>query len=246
MRSLVLVLLLASYGLNAQRSGAGLTYTVKPAGIKTAKPPVLILLHGYGSNEADLFSLSAELPPDFTIYSLRAPLSVSDRGYCWFPLSFGADRKIGYDYHAVEKSRLAILSFISEVCRSGRVDSNNVFLMGFSQGAIMAYDLALAAPGKVRGVIALSGRMLPESSAIKTSGSDSGNLRFFIAHGHADEVILYKDGSEAPAILRSKGKQHVTFKDYQLAHTISAGLLRDVRAWLPQQLTKKASGRPVR
>ena len=72
----------------------------------------------------------------------------------FYNLEFLPEQKFKYDYNQAKESRTKILAFISNACKTYKLDSNNVFVMGFSQGAIMGYDLALAAPKKIKGVLA--------------------------------------------------------------------------------------------
>ena len=69
-----------------------LEYLIKKPTDNSAKPPLVIMLHGYGSNEQDLFSFAHELPSEMLIVSARAPLSLGFGSYAWYSINFEADR----------------------------------------------------------------------------------------------------------------------------------------------------------
>lgn len=204
----------------------------------TQKPPVIILLHGYGSNEEDLFDIAKSFDERFITVSLRAPFNANAQGYCWYPLDFTADKQLKHDYKKAIESRAKILSFISSFCKEYKADSTQVFLLGFSQGAIMSYDLAFFNPEKIKGVVALSGLLLEETKKIKTDALKLAKVKFFIAHGNADNVIDIKKGEEAAKFLKDK-KNNVTFKTYDMPHALVGKELNDIKDWLKSNIEKE-------
>src|SRR6185295_9712917 len=134
---------------------------------KTDKTPVLIMLHGYGSNESDLFDIAKSFDERLITFSLRGPFPANGgEGFSWFELSKDekGNRKINYKEAA--ESRKKILSFISNACAEYKLDSTHVIVTGFSQGAIMSFDLGFAAPNKLKAVMPLSGILLEESKKL--------------------------------------------------------------------------------
>ena len=116
------------------------------------------MFHGYGSNEEDLFSFAPELPEELFIISVRAPYGMQGLGYAWYSINFDAEYgKWSNDVQAME-SRDKISNFLDEACTAYKLDGQNVTLLGFSQGAILSYAVALSFPEKVKNLIALSGR----------------------------------------------------------------------------------------
>jgi phospholipase/carboxylesterase len=216
-------------------AGAGdapLKYKHRPANRPNA--PVIIMLHGYGSNEADLFSI--QMMPDCHVFSLRGPYQHPNTGYAWFSLDIRGNGQFSYNYDQAKESRKKILAFISWACREFRADSSHVIVVGFSQGAMMGYDLALHAKGKIAGVAALSGGIIPQSKAdislnIKT-------MPVFIAHGNIDNIVEYSYSVEAKEFLNKQGAT-VTFKSYNHAHNISGAEVADVSAWIKASILKK-------
>ncbi|MEI8137002.1 MAG: hypothetical protein WCH21_06745 [Bacteroidota bacterium] len=212
-------------------------YKVNEPTKKTDKaPPLLIMLHGYGSNEEDLFDVAKVLDPRFMIISIRGPRVVKDGGFCYYDLEFLPEQKFKYDYNQAKESRLKILSFISNACKTYKLDSNNVFIMGFSQGAIMGYDLALAAPKKIKGVLALSGRMMEESKNLKTDWNKAAKTKYFIAHGNSDNVIKIAEADSVVKYFKLKKVTEVTFKNYEMPHSICGTELNDIKKCLTKAI----------
>jgi len=235
-----LILIVFAQFCLAQQEGSGLVYKTRTSSIKTGTVPVLFILHGYGSNEDDLFELSASIDPRYMIYCLRAPLSIGNGGFAWYHLSRDKDKKLLYDYQEAAKSRIKVMQFIREQCRLNKLDSNQVVLMGFSQGAMLAYDLALSYPGKIRSVLALSGRLLEESKS-QSKSTFIQSTSFFIAHGLNDEMIPVSEAEKAKAHLLLIKVRELEYKTYPMQHTINGQEIIDIRAWLRKLLETNTS-----
>ncbi len=215
-----------------------LIYKVNLPAKKSEKAPVIILLHGYGSNEDDLFAIARSFDGRFLTFSLRAPFVAEGQGYCWYTLDRSAEKHLKHVYKLVNESRAKILSFVSNACKTYKADSTQVFLMGFSQGSIMAYDIALSKPEKVKGVIALSGKLLNETKKIKFDSLKVSNIKFFIGHGSMDNLIEIKEADEAAKFLKSK-KNNVLYKTYEIPHSINGQELNDIKIWLKNNIEKE-------
>jgi len=221
----------------AQKINTELTYTLNPT--KTKNPPVLILLHGYGSSENDLIELAKSLDERFLTFALRAPFNGKEVGYAWYELNFLPNKKITSNYNELKQSKAKVLSFISNACQAYKADSTKVFLLGFSQGAIMAYDIALSNPKKIAGVLALSGKMLEDTKKIKPD-KEVASVKFFIAHGKQDNVIDIKEADSASAYLKNNAIKDLTYKNYEMPHSLSGAELNDIKVWLKKALTPPA------
>ncbi len=114
-----------------------LTHRVRPARQNSASPHLLILLHGLGSNEDDLFGLAPYFDPRFTLVSVRAPNAYGNGGYAWFDLNI-TDRGIAIDPASTERGRQTALRFVREAQRAYGAAPERTLLCGFSQGAIMS------------------------------------------------------------------------------------------------------------
>lgn len=110
--------------------------------------PLLVIFHGYGADEADLFSLAGQLPPEFTVASVRAPLQAGP-GFAWFPLR----NDLGYSVAAVTEAADAVEQWLDTI----REGHSSVSLLGFSQGMCMATTLLRHRPDAYAAVVGLSG-----------------------------------------------------------------------------------------
>jgi phospholipase/carboxylesterase len=239
---LFFLLLVFSFVGFSQKIKTQLNYLVKePAGVNN-NTPVLIMLHGYSSNEADLFSLVESIDSRFIVFSLRAPNTISAGRFAWYPMEFLPDQKFKYDYAKIKESKEKILAFIRSACAAYHVDSTQVFLLGFSQGAIMSYELALSNPKKITGVMALSGRMLEETKKLKINWPAAEKVKFFVGHGVSDNVIKISDAENAVKFLKAK-RIDVTYKSYPAVHTITSTELIELNAWLTGAVRSKSDSK---
>lgn len=207
-----------------------LVYIKREPKIKIAKPPVLILMHGLGSNEKDLFGLAAQVPDSFLVVSLRAPFSYTQDGYAWYSVEFKGNQIIG-NVPEMQKSKAKIIKFIDDLATKKIIDSKRIYLGGFSQGAIMSYEIALCNPEKVKGIIVLGGR-LPDGLESRIAKKEQlKNLKIFIAHGTEDKRIEFKKAGEANEFLKKLGLNPI-FKKYPIGHSISDQMWLDAMNWL--------------
>jgi phospholipase/carboxylesterase len=237
MRSIkILVFIFLSSSVFSQKINTSLTYSVNPSKAKSGAP-VLILLHGYGSSESDLIALAKSLDERFLTFSLRAPFNGRDVGYSWYELSFLPNKMIRSNYSELKESEAKVLSFISNACKAYNADSTKVFLMGFSQGAMLAYDIALTSPKKIAGVLALSGKLPEDTKKAKLEPAEVSKVKFFIAHGKQDNVIDIKEADSANAFLKRNAIKDLTYKNYDMPHALSGPELNDIKAWLKKAIT---------
>ncbi|WP_242344897.1 alpha/beta hydrolase [Anaeromyxobacter terrae] len=195
------------------------------------RSPLLLLLHGLGADERDLFALAPWLDPRFLVVAARAPYPARPSGFAWY----GLDRTttpITLDPAEVEASREALAELVPELCAAYGADPARVFLFGFSQGAVMSYALALARPDLVRGLVAHSGRVLPQSLSRAELAPALARLEALVLHGTWDEVIPVQRGREARSLLAPLLGERVEYREYPIGHTISEESLADAGAWL--------------
>lgn len=232
LKFLALLTLLASAAVHAQtplQTDLPLKY-LEQATSDSRNQPLVIFLHGYGSNEQDLFGMKDELPASYTYLSVRAPMVMEEGSYQWF-------RKKGEGAYNGETDDLKasgqiLLDFIAKAAQKYHTEPDKVYLVGFSQGAIMSYEVALRHPEAVGGIAALSGRILPVLKSELKPDEKRQSLAIFIGHGTADKRLPYSDGTEANSLLQSVSLEP-EFHAYQgVGHNISAEELQDLNAWL--------------
>lgn len=210
---------------------SNIEYLIREPKIKKEKNPLLLLLHGYGSNEEDLFSFASELPEEYYVVSARAPYDLQPYGHAWYAITFDADQnKFSDDDQAIE-SRDLIARFIDELVSELPIDSENVTLIGFSQGTILSYAVALSYPEKIKRVVALSGYLNEGILASGYETKDFKNLKMYISHGTQDQVIPVDWARKAPEALKNLGID-VDYKEYPIGHGVSPQNFHDLKNWL--------------
>lgn len=197
--------------------------------------PLVIFLHGFGSNEEDLFGIKDALPSTWTYLSARAPMPVDPHGYRWFTKTTGEADYNGETADLQRSARL-IEDFVTQATAKYHTQSDRVFLVGFSQGAIMSYEVGLRKPALVRGIAALSGSVLPVLKAELKPNEGLNGLAIFIGHGTLDQALPYASATRANEVLTGLGLKP-EFHGYPgMNHTISEAEVQDLKAWLEKNL----------
>lgn len=208
-----------------------LTYLIKEPKNKKSKNPLLLLLHGYGSNEEDLFSFASELPDEYFVVSARAPFDMMYGSYAWYAINFDADENKFSDIGQARASRDIIAGFIDVLTATYPIDTDNVTLIGFSQGCILSYAVALSYPEKVQRVVAMSGYLNTEIAVDDFMENDFGNLKIFASHGTVDQVIPVDWARKSIPVLEQFGIP-VVYKEYPVGHGVAPQNFFDFRNWL--------------
>jgi phospholipase/carboxylesterase len=207
-----------------------LTHQVVPARQPVSgASPGLLLLHGRGANELDLLGLAEELDPRLTVISVRAPHRRSV-GYHWYDLiNVGVPEPTSY---TVGRERLE--QFVGEAVARYGLDPARLYLLGFSQGAMMAGGLALVMPERIAGAVMLSG-YLPLQQGLAVNEAGLRGQAFFVAHGTYDSVIPVRYAREARDYLTRVGADLI-YREYPIEHYVSPDELAEVAAWLTARL----------
>lgn len=208
-----------------------LEYKIREPKIKLDKNPLILLLHGYGSNEEDLFSFATELPEEYYIISARAPYDLQYGSYAWYAINFDADQNKFSDHEQAKVSRDLIAGFIDELIANYPIDATQIALVGFSQGSILSYAVALSYPEKVQKVVAMSGYLNLEIVAEDYLKNNFTNLKIFASHGTVDQVIPVEWARKTPAILENLGI-NITYKEYPVGHGVAPQNFYDFKNWL--------------
>ena len=151
--------------------------------------------------------------------------------YAWYAINFDADQNKFSDNDQARNSRDLIANFIDELIAIYPIDTENVTLIGFSQGTILSYAVALSHPEKVQRVVAMSGYInqeILEENYLKNSFT---NLKIFSSHGTADQVIPVEWGRKAKPFLENMGIE-TTYKEYPVGHGVSPQNFYDFKNWL--------------
>ena len=212
-----------------------LEYVVRQPKVSIENPPLLILLHGYGSNEQDLFSFASELPDELLIISVRAPMTLGPGSYSWYTIHYDMNDGKFSDDDEAKVSIEKINQFIEEVKTNFKIDQNNVFLLGFSQGTILSYAVALNNPEKVQHVIALSGYINQDLITKSVAINNYNNLDFFISHGNVDQVIPVEWAQNAAPFLNNLNIKN-SYQEYMVGHGVAPQNFYDFKKWIEERI----------
>lgn len=209
---------------------AAVLWSAPPA--ERAGRPLLVLLHGYGSQEGDLFGLLPYLPDAFVVAAVRAPLAppFPTPGYSWFPIEGLHTR----DSTAATASAEALLRWLDEA-----TDAATIGLLGFSQGAVIALQALRLQPERFAFVVNLAGFVAPDPLP---TDAHLAELRppVFWGRGAQDEVI--PDARVIHTIDWLPGFVELSGRVYPgLTHSVSEDELADVRTFLDKQLDAAAA-----
>jgi len=212
-----------------------LQYITREPNSISEKTSLLILLHGYGSNEEDLFSFATELPEDLIIISTRAPQTLGFGGYAWYTINFNSSAEKFSDIPEAIISRELIATFIAEVQEKYNMTPAKTFLLGFSQGTILSYSVALNYPKLVQKVIALSGYVNPDLLPENLDAANYTNLDFFISHGSVDQVIPVEWANKAPQFLKELHIKNC-YQEYPVGHGVAPKNFFDFKKWIEERM----------
>lgn len=218
-----------------EKKNLSLYHLIKEPTVKKEKAPVLIMLHGYGSNADDLFSFAGELPGELFIVSAQAPIKLPPYGNAWYAIHYNHPQgKFSDDVQAVE-SREKIVKFLDEVLENYPVDPDNVTLLGFSQGSILSYSVALSYPEKIKNVVALSGYLNEDILKQGYRSNDFSKLSLYVSHGSQDQVIPVSWARKAPEALKKLNIDH-SYSEFPVGHGVAPANLMEIKAWLKDHI----------
>ena len=232
-RSVLIVLIAVGIGVACCPAGAAaqpLT-DVHQAPRKPApgKPPLLVLLHGFGANERDLLPMAARLDARLAVASRRGPYEIRQGSYSWVN---------GNTADELDNARRLVLESIDRVAESMGADRSRVYLAGFSQGAILTLAIALMEPEKIAGAAVLSGRLV---AAVRDNHAPPERLRGFpilVTHGTDDQQIPVRSAHEIRQALKPMGVA-VDYYEFESGHYISDYNVGVLDRWLQRRLATK-------
>lgn len=213
-----------------------LQYVAHPPRRGGERPPLLVLLHGYGSNEDDLIGLAPYLDDRLLVVSARAPLMLMPGSYAWFEIGMVAGddgrTQIVSDARQARLSLRTAAEFVAAAAQAFDADPARVLVGGFSQGASMAAMVALLHPELVSGAAVLSGIVPSEVLDEAPPAERLAGRRFLVSHGTADQVVVIDHGRATRALLEGMPVD-MTYREYPgMGHEINAESLRDLQAWV--------------
>ena len=196
------------------------------AGEPQLRYPAILALHGHGSNERDLMDLAPLFQENLLWISGRGPYELAPGAYDWYRFEQPGRPKPAHLAAALE----TLDTFITELLHTYPIDPQKLFLLGFSQGSMIAMSYALTRPGRVRGVIAQSG-YIPGEAGLKVDLAGIKDKPFIITHGLEDSMIPVDTGRRTRDTLLSLNAA-VEYHEFHMGHSINNESLTAVRNWL--------------
>ena len=195
---------------------------------------MLLLLHGIGATENDLVPLAGAFDPRLLVVSLRAPRPYQ-RGFAWFCLDFPAPGEVVPNVEQAHETIADLVRWLAAAPARLGADPQQVYLLGFSQGAMMSLAVLRTAPERLAGVVALSG--IFDDRLVTRPAADAAVARVpvFVAHGVDDRVLPIADGRAIRDHLQPT-VEDFTYREYPIGHTIAPDEKRDIAAWLKARI----------
>ena len=197
--------------------------------------PTIVALHGWGASAHDLLGLAPVLHAGRALVLCpQGPIGFQvDRGsvgYGWFPLTGGGQS----DPAEFAKGAAALRGFLDAALEFYPVDRRKLVLIGFSQGGVLAYELALREPGRFAGLLALSSWLPPEVAAVPKQ-PEHASLPVMVVHGTEDPMIPVERARESRDLLLGLDVP-TAYREYGMGHEIRPEALRDIVTWLEDKV----------
>lgn len=198
--------------------------------------PTILMLHGRGANAFDLLGLAPYLcDGKFLVICpqgpLETPLGPGSVGYAWYPMSRGGP----LDITEMSLSKKKLEAFLDECIERYPIDLKKLVVLGFSQGGVMAYSLALARPDRFAALAALSTWLPKEFAAENSISHEIETLPTLVQHGSQDPMIEVGRARESVERLREL-RVPLTYREYEMGHEITSRSLSDLSAWLAEKV----------
>ncbi len=197
--------------------------------------PLLIMLHGYGSNEQDLFSFAPELSEYLRIVSFRAPYSLGMGGYAWYAINFDADQNKFSDLDQARESLSLLKEEIESLQKEYGNIAENTFVLGFSQGCILSLAFVLNYPSKTHNIIGLSGYLIRELAPKNLIKEDYKEVKIYNSHGTMDQVIPISWAQKTNAFMESLPVEYC-FEQYPAGHGVNPQNFYSLRNWINEKI----------
>jgi phospholipase/carboxylesterase len=196
----------------------------------------ILTLHGRGANAFDLLGLAPYICNGKFLMicpqgPLETPIGPGAIGYAWYPMSMGGPP----DVSAILSSRRKLQAFLDECLARYPIDAKKLVVLGFSQGGVMGYSLALSNPERFAALAVLSS-WLPEELIPELSMKEAvQSLPTLIQHGSQDQLIELQRARDSVERLRA-ARVPLTYCEYDMGHEITPRALSELSAWLDEKV----------
>ncbi|HEX3525660.1 MAG TPA: alpha/beta hydrolase-fold protein [Thermoanaerobaculia bacterium] len=201
--------------------------------------PAIIALHGWGAGAHDLLGLAPSLH-DGKVLMLcpQGPVELNVgggmKGYGWFPLVPGQP----VDPAVFEASANRLRDFLDEVTPKYSIDPRRTVVAGFSQGGVMAYELALRDPKRFAGLAALSSWFPEPLVESLPKLPEHEGFPVLVMHGTQDTMLPVEQARASREALRPFGVS-ITYREFDMAHEIRPDALRVLLRWLDERILQR-------
>ncbi|MBA4330169.1 MAG: phospholipase [Polaromonas sp.] len=210
-----------------------LSFLHRPAAPSVTDPWLLVLMHGVGSNEQDLFGLAPYVPANFHVLSLRAPYVMGPSAYGWFEFSVDAKGERRIDEAQEAASRQLVAQTLAAASRQFKVPAERIVAGGFSQGGIMALSLLLTQPALVQAAMVMHSRLLPQVVPLMVPSEELQGKLLWLSHGTQDNVIPLAAAHQIRDLVKTLPVA-MSYAEYPSAHEIIEEELVEAMGWLKE------------
>jgi phospholipase/carboxylesterase len=207
-----------------------LSFVHRPAD-PSAEPWLLVLMHGVGSNEQDLFGLAPYVPKNFHVLSLRAPYAMGPSAYGWFAFTVDAQGERTINETQEVASRQVLAQTLALAAQQLSIPTERVVVGGFSQGGIMSLSLLLTQPALIHAAMVMHSRLLTQIVPLVVAADELQGKQLWLSHGTYDQVIPLA----AAHVIRDLVKTlpiDLAYTEYPSAHEIIQEELSEAMEWL--------------
>jgi phospholipase/carboxylesterase len=198
--------------------------------------PTILTLHGRGANALDLLGLAPYVSGGRFLMlcpqgPVQMPIGPGAVGYGWYPSTGGGAPPMP----AVLAARQQIRHFLEQALQRYPIDPDRLVVLGFSQGGVMAYSLALDHPDRFAALVAISTWLPPEVLEQLPDLAACRQLPILVQHGSRDDLVPVDRARKSVETLR-QGRMPLTYREYDIGHEINAQSLMEISAWLDEKL----------
>lgn len=202
----------------------------------TGRLPAVLALHGWGANAHDLLGLAPVVHRGEAVVicpegPLKVPIGQGVEGHGWFPLADGDQVAVDDIHRATDTVAL----FLDEMIERYPIDPRKMVVLGFSQGGVISYDLALRDPERFAGLVALSSWLPDSLSSGLADSPDYADLPTYVVHGTEDPMLPIERGRHSRDRLVELGVP-TTYREYEMQHEIRPEALKDLVQWLEEKI----------
>lgn len=202
---------------------------------------VVLFLHGYGADGADLLGLAEPLAPHlpdtvFIAVDAPEPSMANPGGFQWFPIPWIDGSSEAAASEGLRRSAKMLDGFIDKVLAEEGIDADRLILVGFSQGTMMSLHVAPRRLDPVAGIVAFSGRlMFPEALGAESQSRPP----VLLIHGDADDVVPFEEMKIAGEALQNADFEVYGHVQEGTGHGIAPDGLSVALAFIREQLDKE-------